>query len=191
MTFARTLMIAAERLAPHPHRDWARAMRAEFEAADSDETLSWAVGCMLTALRWRIVHESPIALGLVVAFYVPHRFIMLGMLWSQDAPYGGFMFWMPLIVGGAAGATAMLLSVLRPDRAAAFALGVPLVMFGPGMSPMLARMLADPFRTLGNNPEVPNFVHAAMYVVDLFWPACLGAALGWALARLLRRRATT
>ncbi len=54
---AGALMALATRYAPAERRDWAKAMQAEFAALDKGR-LSWAVGCLVAAARWRAAGEA-------------------------------------------------------------------------------------------------------------------------------------
>lgn len=56
-----------------------------------------------------------------------------------------------------------------------------------GTGLFIAPMLADPFVSKGNHPDVPNLVMALLFSWTMFGPALVGATAGWILAVSWRR----
>jgi len=77
------------------HADWAHAMRAELEHVDESERASWAFGCLIAAIKQRIVSmqngtlrvsRSVLFLELIVCF------LPLTLVWL-DVAFGSFGVW--------------------------------------------------------------------------------------------------
>lgn len=83
----------------------------------------------------------------------------------------------------------LLLGIFRPDRTV-LTLFVTLLL-NASLAGQIATfplpMLADPFSSEGNHPNVPNVIMALIFSWSMFGAAVIGAAAGWTLARLGRR----
>lgn len=82
----------------------------------------------------------------------------------------------------------LLLCIYRPDRTL-LTLFVTLLLNAilPNSITFLLPMLADPFTSKGNNPEVPNILMALLSGWSLYGAGLAGAAGGWTLGTLGRR----
>jgi hypothetical protein len=67
MKFTDILMGLAAWVSPKGHKDWARAMRGEYEALPRGQ-LGWALGCLTTAAGWRLKVDG---VWLAVLFAIP------------------------------------------------------------------------------------------------------------------------
>lgn len=83
----------------------------------------------------------------------------------------------------------LLLCLFRPDRALLTVFVASLINGGlaDGIATFILPMLADPFTSKGNHPEVPNVIMALLFSRSMFGAAVIGAAAGWALGTLGRR----
>lgn len=92
---ASIFMRLATWLLRNQHSDWAHAMRAELEHIDPNERTSWSFGCLIAAIKQRIVSmqngtlrvsRSVLFLELIVCF------LPLTLVWL-DVAFGSFGVW--------------------------------------------------------------------------------------------------
>ncbi len=150
---AAWIMDRALRKPPAGREDWAQAMQAEFAALDRDR-LSWAVGCLIAAARWRAAGEAAYMASLAagVAFVgglAPLAYFgVSGAGLASRAEMAQIV--MPLIVAALVLA-GFVIALNWPGRrlATAVALGIGpslignamLLVEGPGLRPMGPQML--------------------------------------------------
>jgi hypothetical protein len=122
LAIARAIMTISVRCFGDPRRDWAHAMQAEFDVAvEMGEPLSFASGCLLSAIRELPVHEEGrfalasyiLALGVIV----PVGVLLLASVTQ------GFPFLAPI----EAGASSILGNGRPGDINAANQTGLPLL----------------------------------------------------------------
>ena len=123
MRFAKSLagwmMAMAARCAPADRAEWAMAMRGEFDTLASGE-LSWASGCLMASVRWKL-HDQRVYAALLLAAPLLVQalgYFELGLMKMQVVPpwifqnYGavlGMLFPLPL---------AVMLGAYRPNSVA-------------------------------------------------------------------------
>lgn len=83
----------------------------------------------------------------------------------------------------------LLLCLFRPDRALLTVFVASLINGGlaDGIATFILPMLADPFTSKGNHPEVPNVIMALLFSWSMVGAAVTGGAAGWGLGTLGRR----
>ena len=187
MSLARALgsamMRAAQVLAPPQRADWVRGMRAEFDMLENDgAALSWAGGCMGTALGLRMRSEAGYVLVMTAVLVLwrplvkPYAWMLANALWSGNI----FMF-ERVIEGVCLALLSFALCLYRPGR---MLLTVVLISLFEWGTLLFVWMFAHREALI-----LPEFwTHLGWRISEARWPIIPGALAAWGYVRFVRRR---
>ena len=185
---ARALMDMVSSLAPASRTEWTSAMNEEFAALqDGPDSLGWAIGCLGTAVGWRVRAEAGFGVTLVAsslaAWLISVQVFFLLVDWAT--PRG--LSWMPMMSGAQVvlmGGVCFAVAFAWPRRALLTGLFVPLT-----WAWVLAAALRDPWAMTNPDrflPAMPVILMPLLVLVQDIGPSLIGAAMGWGLAKLWR-----
>lgn len=145
-------------------------------------------GAIAAAICWRLRADSAYVtalIGITAAAWWLDR-----AMWDQfpDASTGQFSTLATVSPYISLALPCLLLCVYRPDRTM-LTLFVTLLLNAilPNSITFLLPLLADPFTSKGNHPEIPNILMALLSGWSLYGAGLAGAAGGWTLGTLGRR----
>lgn len=175
---------------PAGREDWARAMQAEFEAADTDR-LGWALGCWRTMVGWRLRADWLFLLAIIAGPVILELTVYpsLSFISAITLPDDVFKpLFLPLSLLQLA-VTAALLAAWRPRQYRQAALGVA-VMPAATSTVLVMQMVRD-WRVFTPDAEIMG-AQPLIGCLALLAACWIGAAAGAWLGRTARqaRRAT-
>lgn len=174
---AGAMMRAAQWLTPPNMVEWLRGMSAEYQMLPNDgAALSWASGCVVTALGLRLRAEA-LYFIVVTAALVGWRFWLAPFFWIAENLSSD----VGIVVGLGQASLAFLLVVYRPRRALISAFLASLASMG---GVMLWWLLSH----RGIFAPLEIWLYIGRRVLTFGWAAYPGALAGWAYVRYMRRR---
>ena len=178
--FGEGMMRGAELLAPPAKSEWVRGMRAEFHMLeDNGAALSWAGGCMWTALGLRLQAEAIYVLVLAAAL-TGWRFWLAPFFWVTDRLPGDAYFNGSVGIGACQAVLAFSLGVYKPQRIPLTALLVSLVGMG-GVFLWWMLFVRGVWAPLG------IWMVIGQMIFQSGWPAIPGALAAWVYLHTRRR----
>lgn len=190
-SIATALMRCAAILAPRKKLEWMQAMRAEFDAVDDAQALSWAAGCVGTSLLWRAREDAIYVVALVVAIMAYERVYIFAIenVIGEDHPDEYFMDMVHATEFLYLGLTTFLIGIYRPRR---LVLTAALVL-------LCAKIIPVCLSAWGRIYTGPDLGKQLWYMIDIaealtqffWWPVAIGALLAFGLNRLMRSRRRT
>lgn len=174
-SLARWAMSLAVRAAPLGRRDFARAMREEFEVLDGGR-LGWALGCLTTVAGWRLRADGLFLAALVAVGLALDQVMFLPfMVLPSDLVHAiAYYYWLafPAVV-------CAMLAAWRPSYAYAAALIVWLIREAQSMAILVSMLAGDP---LGRDWQIMDAPPIVGWSATLGW-SLLGAAIGARIGR--------
>lgn len=190
LVVARILNRATLRIAPPSRAAWKTAMAGEFAAIDDGgQALSWASGCLMTAVGWRVLAEGPLIAGMVVAA-LGIKAVYLAWFWTADvSAASNWVATAGLLITGLVAAACALLTLMRPRRAWLIGSLFPLAYDGGQWIAFLwPALLEAPLSSSGNSPAMPTLVLGLESVVLQAAPGLAAALAVYGLIRLFPAR---
>lgn len=178
LVIARSVMRTVHWIVPRERSEWLAAMVGEFSEIQSPHAaLSWAAGCLVAALGWRLRDELPYATAAVCAWSASTAAYLA---WWWLTPPQSNLIWVTLAQQVAIVCATLGLSLTFPRRA--LLSGIVIVMsssFGA-----LPRFVVHVMESAGTREAAVSLAWPmALFVAENSWPALLTAFAVWGWAK--------
>lgn len=190
LSFARSMMRLAGKIAPSSKDSWKAAMQSEFaQIEDGGEALSWSAGCLTAALGWRLVSEASFVAAIILASATAY-FAFLILFWTTDFSAAGAAFPMAGRQAVCVALACLVCSLVWPGRALLIAALVTLSYGGGQFIQFHLVQVLAPREAYAGYHDVSAWSGVLVALAIEICPGALGslvgAAMGWAWRRRVR-----